>query len=109
VSDRYILDGHTPVAEPDLLKWARWFEKTERHVAETYVGGARVSTVFLGLDHAFGGGPPLLFETLIFDSSQHDVYQRRYSTWDKAQAGHARAVARLNALETARVEAETSA
>lgn len=109
MNDRYILVGHTPVAEPNLLKWAAWFSGADRRVAETRVGGARVSTVFLGLNDAFGGGTPLLFETIIFDSPSNKDYQRRYSTWDDAEAGHARAVAHLNTLDIARVEAETSA
>ena len=46
-----------------------------------------VSTVFLGLDHAFDGGTPLLFETMIF-GGEHDEYQERYATWDEAEAGH---------------------
>ena len=29
---QYILDGTTPVLEPDLLTWARWFETANRHV-----------------------------------------------------------------------------
>lgn len=51
----YILDEHgVPVVEPDILKWARWFEEHKRHVAETFVGDVRISTVFLGIDHKFG-------------------------------------------------------
>ena len=29
-------------------------------------GEATISTVYLGLDHSFGNGPPLFFETMIF-------------------------------------------
>lgn len=51
----YILEGHE--AKPvDLMTWARWFETAERHVADTTDGDVRVSTVFLGTDHNFGGG-----------------------------------------------------
>ena len=53
--------------------------------------GVRVSTVFLMIDHQFGGGPPLLYETMIFGGA-HDQEQWRYSTRDAALAGHARAV-----------------
>lgn len=50
---QYTLNGHEPVPADDLLAWATWFEGSvgERRVAETTVGDARVSTVFLGLDH----------------------------------------------------------
>lgn len=50
-----------------------------------------VSTVFLGLDHNWGRGPPLLFETLIFGGPLHDEMWR-YPTWDAAVAGHTAAV-----------------
>ena len=46
-----------------------------------------VSTVFLGLDHSFGGGPPLLFETMIFDGGEEE-HCVRYSTWQQAEEGH---------------------
>jgi hypothetical protein len=49
------------------------------------------STVFIGLDHNWGEGPPLVFETMIF-GGEFDQYQYRYSTWAEAEAGHAVAV-----------------
>lgn len=92
MSDTYILDGHTPV-KCDMMTWARWFETADRHVRDTIQGDVRVSTVFLGLDHGFGG-PPLLFETMAFVG--HDsVELDRYATWDEAEAGHARMVAKV--------------
>ena len=91
---KYILDGHTPVEEPDLLTWAQWFEEADRCVALTIQGDVRVSTIFLGLDHSLGHGPPLLFETMAF-VGHADVGQERYSTWAEAEAGHARMVARV--------------
>ena len=53
-----------------------------------------VSTVWLGLDHGFGmGGPPLIFETMIFgDHGVSDHGQWRYSTEQAARQGHAEAV-----------------
>jgi len=75
----------------DLLTWSLWFEKAERHVAQDYVGQLWVSTVFLGLDHNFGGGgPPLLFETMIFSDEleMESITCNRYSTWEEAEKGH---------------------
>ena len=64
-STTYILDGKTPVAT-DLMTWANAFGLQDRHVARTAKGNVSVSTVFLGIDHNFGGdGPPLLFETTL--------------------------------------------
>jgi hypothetical protein len=93
MGERYILDGQTPVPCEDLFTWGEWFENdAHRRVGLTITAnGSRVSTVFLGLDHAFGSGPPVLFETMIF-GGPHDGYQARYTTWDEAEAGHARAV-----------------
>lgn len=54
-------------------------------------GSVTVSTVWLGLDHQYGDGPPLIFETMIF-GGEHDGYQERYSTKEQALAGHAKAV-----------------
>lgn len=90
---RYILDGKTPVRCDDLLQWAQWYQTTDRHVAEDHLGDIHVSTVFLGLDHQWGDGPPLLFETMIFGGRHNQKYQRRCSTWDEAVAQHAEAMA----------------
>jgi hypothetical protein len=87
----WILRDHIPVEVEDPLVWAQFFEDMEnRRVAETLIGSARISTVFLGLDHNFGGeGPPLLFESMIFEGPE-DLNERevRYATWDEATAGH---------------------
>ena len=91
MSDHYILDGKNAVSA-DLITWAKWLETAERHVAKTAVSDTvNVSTVFLGLDHSFGGGPPLLFETMIL-GGEHDKYQDRYETWEQAEVGHQKAV-----------------
>ena len=88
----YILEGHKPVKVDDILTWGKWFETADRHVAKTTVNDeVNVSTVFLGMDHSFGGGAPLLFETMIF-GGEHDQYQDRYETWEQAEAGHKKAV-----------------
>lgn len=88
MSDKYILDGKTPVPA-DLMTWATWFEKADRHVARTVIGPYLVSTIFLGLDHQFGNGPPLLFETMIFaEDDWTGEYQERCSTWDEAEEQH---------------------
>lgn len=95
-SGRYVLDGHTPVPEPDLFKWGRWLEeaRAERRVARDQIGEAEVSTVFLALDHAWTGDVPILFETMVF-GGERDGDQARYSTWDEAEAGHRRIVDEL--------------
>ncbi len=99
----YVLNAAgEPVYEPDLLTAARWFENADRSVAKTMVGDVRISTVFLGLDHSFGGGPPLIYETMVFwDGSEMDQECERYSTRVQALAGHDQMVARVRDQITA--------
>jgi hypothetical protein len=66
MSKYYKLVGTTPVAVDDLIDWAQSFEGVKRRVAFDKVGNSEISTVFLGLDHSFGRGAPLLFETMVF-------------------------------------------
>jgi len=76
----YKLEGKEAVKCASLKEWAEWFEKSNRRVATVIKDGVRVSTVFLGLDHRYGEGPPQLFETMIF-GGEHDEFQERYETW----------------------------
>jgi hypothetical protein len=93
MSEHYTLIGQTAVEEPDLLTWARSFEEDDRIVKQEDVGNVWVSTVFLGIDHSFNGGPPLLFETMAFyGRGGHDLLQYRCSTWAEAEAQHEGAV-----------------
>lgn len=88
----YILDENgDPKVVEDILEWGEWFETADRIAALDEMNGIRVSTVFLGLNHNFGQGLPLLWETMIF-GGDHEGYQDRYSTLDEAKEGHQRAV-----------------
>jgi hypothetical protein len=72
-----------------LWEWCRRVEDMEyKVVAIAEIQDARVSTVWLGLDHNFSGqGPPLIFETMIF-GGEMDEYMWRWSTEAEALAGH---------------------
>lgn len=86
----YILRGQTPVPCEDAATWGEWFEtsKEDRRVAyDIFPNEVSVSTVFLGIDHSYGDGPSILFETMVF-GGKHDQYTRRYRTWKQAMAGH---------------------
>lgn len=91
MNGHYILDAEgNPVAEPNPLAWARWFEEhnNDRQVARTELpDSVTVSTVFLGLDHSFEPGKVLLFETMIFGGPL-DETQCRYETREQALKGH---------------------
>jgi hypothetical protein len=96
----YILEGHTPraVGWEEFIAWWAAHPGPERAVAqETLPDGRWLSTVFLGHDHDVGGGPPLLFETMLFKSEDdlREEYCARYATWDEAAAGHAAVLRRI--------------
>lgn len=85
---KYILDGHEVKAVADVIAWAQWYETADRRVAGDKIGPYFVSTVFLGLDHAFGlSTVPIVFETMVF-ADDDECLCRRYATWDEAEQGH---------------------
>ncbi len=93
----YRLDGDTPVIEPNFLAWSVWFygQGRDHHLAETFVGEVRVSTVFLGVDPITRpDGRPLLWETLI-EGGESDGWKDQYASAAEARRGHAGAIASL--------------
>ena len=94
MSDNYILEGKKIIPCPDFFQWAKWLETADRIIAKDTIGDSYISTVFLGLDHSFSKGPPLLFETLVF-GGKLDQEMDRYSTWDEAIDGHKAMIERV--------------
>lgn len=88
---KYLLNEKIPIPCTDFIEWATKMETNNRTVAKTEINDILISTIFLGLDHGFGKGDPILFETMIF-GGKHDQYQERYETWEEAEKGHKRAV-----------------
>ena len=89
IDDLYDKDG-TPLTREEF--WAKHTDLAYKTVAATEVGESRVSTVWLGRNHAYTDDtPPILFETMIFDGP-HDEAMWRYETEDEATAGHAAVV-----------------
>ena len=84
----YILaeDGKTPVATDDIRVWGA-FDRRASQKYDEVAPNIFVSTVFLGLDHSWYGGPPILWETMIFGGA-HDQWQDRYTSYDEAMIGH---------------------
>lgn len=95
MSEYFVLKDRE-VVPSDVMTWAKFFEDFDnRVVAKTKVGDdVEVSTVFLGSNHRFGEGPPLVFETMVF-GGELDEEMMRYSTYDEAEAGHKAMVARV--------------
>jgi hypothetical protein len=93
----YVMSKTGRTRRVKLMAWSKWFEKNylKRQIARDEFPGGVVSTVFLGIDHGFGG-PPQLFETMIFTHKKKaplNNYSRRYSTIEQARKGHAVVVA----------------
>ena len=92
-----------PLGNPiSMFEWCVCNESVQKHVAEDYFvisekedESIRVSTVWLGLDHAYLNQMPLIFETMIFgikDDEELDRYQERYGSLSEAEEGHGRAM-----------------
>ena len=102
----YVLDADgDPVGPVEPFEWALWWERhyprTEDEVAHwicrvahTVIGDARVSTVFLGIDHDFAKtGTPILYETMAFNADGE--YMCRHRNRHEALAYHDQMVATL--------------
>jgi hypothetical protein len=88
-------DGE-PLAVEDVELWGQWFETSgpARVVAQDRdeapgAPAVLVSTVFLALDHSFGDGDPVLWESLVFGGPL-DGTMTRYTTRRAALDGHQR-------------------
>lgn len=85
-------------------EWARLEEAPGyKVVAQHQVGNAWVSTVWLGINHRFSAGPPVIYETLVF-GGRMDGDMLRYCTEAQAVEGHGVMVARVRAIQGEPVE-----
>ena len=88
-------DGETPIKTDDHEAFAKQFGSIRQLGVNDPVGGIAVSisTVFLGIDHAYDGGAPVLWETMVFQETgeQHadEGACLRYCSHAQAVAGHA--------------------
>jgi len=90
----YILDNNNNPVLKSTLEGTQWLTDNDhrRIVKQDQVGDIFISTVFLGLDHAWiPGGKPVLWETMIF-GGEHDQYQERYTSHKDALEGHEKAL-----------------
>ncbi len=86
-------EGH-PVSMDEYIRLSA--EPEYKRVAwDELPGGGYISTIWLGLNHAYDGRPPLIFETMAFPVERWSYTQERYSTIDEARTGHAEILARL--------------
>lgn len=97
MSKFYLLDENKQPYEVSLEESYKVYRDMDmKIVKQETVGDSKVSTVFLGLDHAWGHeNGPILFETMIFDG-YYEGFQRRYKTYDEALQGHKDTVEMVN-------------
>lgn len=85
-----------------LTEWENYrglpLEESGRHIAQDKVGDYLVSTVFMGYNHNYFEGPPLWFETMIFDENEKDCGMDRYETLEEAKLGHQRMIEKTKTL-----------
>ena len=89
----YILNkNNKPIPKP-ALDASAWLQKNyhRKTVKRDEIGDVTVSTVFLGLDHAWDSDIPVLWETMIF-GGEHDQYQECYTSHKDALEGHKKAL-----------------
>lgn len=93
----YRLDAQGEQVSCSLNEWVTWYADTQgphddehwvRRVAISTIGEWNLSTVFEGLNHNWGDGPPLLWESLVFGPPPFGGWRQRYSTRAQAEAGH---------------------
>ena len=85
----YILDENNKPIRSTIVDCGEWLNKNpeRKAVKQENVDDVRISTVFLGLDHAWNSDIPVLWETMIF-GGEHDQYMDRYSSYEDALEGH---------------------
>ena len=96
----YILDGKTPVLEPDIIKWAQWYESADRVVGRsnfelvrdgTVVASASVETVFSAIDPTGYGRGKAMFKTVVVwhkPSHHPNDFYCCDDSWDEAEENH---------------------
>jgi len=93
---QYILKGDKIEPCSDFDEWLEWMRHADHSIRKDIYDGARVSTIFLGLDHSFfPESIPVLFETMVFSDEADseslrtwDQHQERYHTKHDAIIGH---------------------
>jgi len=89
----YILDENYKPIPASIAEYQTWTEEDpgNKIVKQENIKNVLISTVFLGLDHAYASKEPILWETMIFEG-KYDQYQKRYKSYEDAVKGHAHAL-----------------
>ena len=94
----YILDKNKNPIPATGEEWCEFIAKggdNQRRVDRTSIGESLISTVFLGVDHSFGSGPPVLWETMVFGGPMDQEQDRCSGTIKDARKMHKAMVAKV--------------
>jgi hypothetical protein len=87
-----------PVEERNISRWSDWLATNARTVRIETIGDSTVSTIYLGLDHNFlQGGPPILWETMVFGGKLAHKQTRCAGSREQAEAMHAAMIEKVKA------------
>jgi hypothetical protein len=85
VGEWYVMDSEGRAVPSDIGS----ANDENKLIAVSRTSDRTVSTVFLRLDHDFYGGPPVLWETMLFcDDPELDNTMKRYTSIEAAMSGH---------------------
>lgn len=94
-NDHYFDRRGNPISMREWTSLMEWDQHRYRIVKQERLGDYFISTVWIGLDHAFGTGEPMIFESMVFwegeereEGDDLDEVMRRYSTEEEAIEGH---------------------
>ena len=93
----YILDKNNKPIRSTIVDYGKWLQENpeKKAVKQEHIGDIFISTVFLGLDHAWFSDIPVLWETMIF-GGEHDRYMDRYTSHEDSLEGHQAALTLVN-------------
>lgn len=93
-----ILVDKKVISVSGVSEWSKWFETADRKIDLTILPSkTEISTVFLGVDHGFGGRP-VWFETMVFGGPL-DGEMTRAETYAEALVQHDCMVATVKKAE----------
>lgn len=89
----YILDENNKPIRSTIVEYGKQIEENpeRKAVKQERIDDIFISTMLLGLDHAWNSDIPVLWETMIF-GGEHDQYMDRYTSYEDALEGHQQAL-----------------
>jgi hypothetical protein len=102
----YILNDKGSPVPVGVIEWAKWFGE-HKNIRQETIGRSWISTIFLGLDYEpFRGGPPVLWETMVFGGKCNQEGDRCAGSKEQAEAMHEAMVKRVCKVSGIRYRAD---